>query len=192
MGRICAICHRSPIARLACTCAMWPRRWRCCTRGATEVFYDAEHFFDGFKGNPAYALACAKAAYDSGARWVVLCDTNGGTLPHEVEAIVTEVCKLIPGDHIGIHAHNDTEQAVANSLAAVRAHRLYFLEARRRHGLPAIDPDDLSKEFRLMTIQRGTMAYRYRGLPLLKNPFDLALYPLLIEQADAELSLGSS
>jgi len=86
-----------------------------------EVLLDCEHFFDGFKAKPAYALACAKAAYDEGARWVVLCDTNGGTLPHEVEKIVGEVCKIIPGDHVGIHAHNDTEQAVANSFAAVRA-----------------------------------------------------------------------
>ena len=86
-----------------------------------EVLLDCEHFFDGYKANPAYALACAKAAYDQGARWVVLCDTNGGTLPHEVEKIVGEVCKHIPGDHVGIHAHNDTEQAVANSFAAVRA-----------------------------------------------------------------------
>src|SRR5512140_3139511 len=86
-----------------------------------EVLLDCEHFFDGYKANPDYALACAKAAYDAGARWVVLCDTNGGTLPHEVETIVTEVLKHIPGDHVGIHAHNDTEQAVANSLAAVRA-----------------------------------------------------------------------
>ena len=86
-----------------------------------EVLLDCEHFFDGYKANPAYALACAKAAYDEGARWVVLCDTNGGTLPHEVEAIVGAVCKVIPGDHVGIHAHNDTEQAVANSFAAVRA-----------------------------------------------------------------------
>ena len=86
-----------------------------------EVLLDCEHFFDGYKANPKYALACAKAAYDSGARWVVLCDTNGGTLPHEVEKIVGEVCKVIPGAHVGIHAHNDTEQAVANSLAAVRA-----------------------------------------------------------------------
>jgi 2-isopropylmalate synthase len=86
-----------------------------------EVLLDCEHFFDGYKANPGYALACAKAAYDEGARWVVLCDTNGGTLPHEVEAIVTEVVKLLPGDHVGIHAHNDTEQAVANSFAAVRA-----------------------------------------------------------------------
>src|SRR5207245_9428283 len=67
------------------------------------------------------ALACAKAAYESGARWVVLCDTNGGTMPHEIETIVGRVTKHIPGSHVGIHAHNDTEQAVANSLAAVRA-----------------------------------------------------------------------
>jgi 2-isopropylmalate synthase len=86
-----------------------------------EVLLDCEHFFDGYKAKPAYALACAKAAYDEGARWVVLCDTNGGTLPHEVERIVGEVCAQIPGDHVGIHAHNDTEQAVANTFAAVRA-----------------------------------------------------------------------
>ena len=86
-----------------------------------EVLLDCEHFFDGYKANPEYTLACAKAAYDAGARWVVLCDTNGGTLPEEVEQIVAEVAKVIPGDRLGIHAHNDTEQAVANSLAAVRA-----------------------------------------------------------------------
>jgi 2-isopropylmalate synthase len=86
-----------------------------------EVLLDCEHFFDGYKANPAYALACAEAAYQEGARWLVLCDTNGGTLPHEIEAIVGDVVKRIPGDHVGIHAHNDTEQAVANSLAAVRA-----------------------------------------------------------------------
>jgi 2-isopropylmalate synthase len=86
-----------------------------------EVLLDCEHFFDGYKANPAFALSCAKAAFEEGARWVVLCDTNGGTLPHEVEAIVSEVGKHIPGDHVGIHAHNDTEQAVANSFAAVRA-----------------------------------------------------------------------
>jgi len=86
-----------------------------------EVLLDCEHFFDGFKANPDYALACARAAYEAGARWVVLCDTNGGALPHEVEAVVGAVVKHVPGDHVGIHAHNDTEQAVANSLAAVRA-----------------------------------------------------------------------
>jgi 2-isopropylmalate synthase len=86
-----------------------------------EVMVDCEHFFDGYKDDRDYALACAKAAFDAGARWVVLCDTNGGTLPNEVETIVQDVTGHIPGDHVGIHAHNDTEQAVANSLAAVRA-----------------------------------------------------------------------
>jgi 2-isopropylmalate synthase len=86
-----------------------------------EVLIDCEHFFDGYKEDKTFALACARAAYDAGARWVVLCDTNGGTLPHEVEAIVGAVVQEIPGDRVGIHAHNDTEQAVANSLAAVRA-----------------------------------------------------------------------
>ncbi|MBK1869421.1 citramalate synthase [Aestuariivirga sp. YIM B02566] len=86
-----------------------------------EVLLDCEHFFDGFKANPAYALEVAKTAYEAGARWVVLCDTNGGTLPPEVSEIVREVTKTVPGSHLGIHAHNDTEQAVANSLAAVLA-----------------------------------------------------------------------
>ncbi|MFG1320060.1 citramalate synthase [Xanthobacter autotrophicus] len=86
-----------------------------------EALVDCEHFFDGFKEDKDFALSCARAAYEAGARWVVLCDTNGGTLPHEVEAIVSELVKVVPGDHVGIHAHNDTEQAVANSLAAVRA-----------------------------------------------------------------------
>ena len=86
-----------------------------------EAILDCEHFFDGYKANPDYALQCAQTAHESGARWVVLCDTNGGTLPHEIERIVGEVAKHVPGSHLGIHAHNDTENAVANSLAAVRA-----------------------------------------------------------------------
>ena len=86
-----------------------------------EFMFDAEHFFDGYKSNPEYAISCLKAAYDSGARWIVLCDTNGGTLPHEVSKIVEEVTKHIPGKNLGIHAHNDTENAVANSLVAVQA-----------------------------------------------------------------------
>jgi 2-isopropylmalate synthase len=94
---------------------------RAAKAAGREVLLDCEHFFDGYKANPQFALACAKVAYDEGARWVVLCDTNGGALPHEVEKIVGEVVKVIPGDHVGIHAHNDTEQAVANSFAAVRA-----------------------------------------------------------------------
>jgi len=85
-----------------------------------EVLYDAEHFFDGYRANPDYALACIKAAYDAGARWVVLCDTNGGVLPDEVTRIVADVVAHVPGSHLGIHTHNDTENAVANALAAVR------------------------------------------------------------------------
>jgi 2-isopropylmalate synthase len=87
-----------------------------------EAMIDCEHFFDGYKANPAYALACAKTAYDAGARWVVLCDTNGGTQPPEIRDIVAAVIAHgVPGANLGIHAHNDTGQAVANSLAAVEA-----------------------------------------------------------------------
>lgn len=86
-----------------------------------EAMIDAEHFFDGYKANPEFAMACLKAAIENGARWVVLCDTNGGTLPHEITRIVSEVVKEIPGERLGIHCHNDTENAVANTLAAVNA-----------------------------------------------------------------------
>ena len=86
-----------------------------------EAMLDCEHFFDGYKGNRDYALAVATAAHKAGARWVVLCDTNGGTLPHEVAEIVGEVARHVPGTQLGIHTHNDTENAVANTLAAVRA-----------------------------------------------------------------------
>ncbi len=85
-----------------------------------EAMMDAEHFFDGYKANPKFAMACLEAAAEAGARWIVLCDTNGGSLPHEVEAIVADVAKSIPGAKLGIHTHNDTENAVANSLAAIR------------------------------------------------------------------------
>ena len=91
-------------------------------RKVPEVMYDAEHFFDGYKANPAYALQALRAAYDNGARWLVLCDTNGGSLPRDIERIVGEVIAAgLPGSHLGIHCHNDTESAVANSLAAVQA-----------------------------------------------------------------------
>ncbi|WP_372992307.1 citramalate synthase [Sulfitobacter sp.] len=87
-----------------------------------EALFDAEHFFDGYRANPDYALTAVKAAYDAGARWIVLCDTNGGTMPAEVGRITDEVIAAgIPGDHLGIHTHNDTENAVACSLAAVDA-----------------------------------------------------------------------
>src|SRR5258707_11546125 len=86
-----------------------------------EVVFDAEHFFDGYKANPGFAVDCLKAALGAGARWIVLCDTNGGSLPDEVDRIVGAVARTIPGEQLGIHAHNDTENAVANSLAAIRA-----------------------------------------------------------------------
>jgi 2-isopropylmalate synthase len=87
-----------------------------------EAILDAEHFFDGYRANPAYALACLRAALEEGARWVVLCDTNGGTLPAEVGRITAEVVAAgVSGDRLGIHCHDDTGNAVANSLAAVDA-----------------------------------------------------------------------
>lgn len=85
-----------------------------------EPLFDAEHFFDGYKANREYALDCLRAAYDSGARWAVLCDTNGGTLPTEVAEITdAAIAAGIPGTHLGIHTHDDTGNAVANTLAAV-------------------------------------------------------------------------
>ena len=94
---------------------------KLATKFFDEVLFDAEHFFDGFKSKKNYALECIKQANISGARWIVLCDTNGGTLPHQVEEIVKEVSLSIPKSKLGIHCHNDTENAVANTLAAVRS-----------------------------------------------------------------------
>ncbi|TVP97450.1 MAG: citramalate synthase, partial [Roseinatronobacter sp.] len=93
-----------------------------CVAQGREAHFDAEHFFDGYKANPDYALQALHAAHDAGARWVVLCDTNGGTLPSEIRAITKAVIDSgIPGDRLGIHCHDDTGQAVACSLAAVEA-----------------------------------------------------------------------
>ncbi len=87
-----------------------------------RVFYDAEHFFDGYKANPQYSLQCLRAGLNAGAERIILCDTNGGTLPHEVGRIVQEVIADLGSDAvIGIHAHNDTDTAVASTLEAVRA-----------------------------------------------------------------------
>lgn len=93
-----------------------------CVKNDRETLFDAEHFFDGYKANPAYALDCLKSAIDAGARWVVLCDTNGGTLPHEIGEITADVVeKAVPGTHLGIHTHDDTGTAVAGTLAAIDA-----------------------------------------------------------------------
>ena len=87
-----------------------------------EALFDCEHFFDGYRENPKYALKAAKAAYEAGARWVVLCDTNGGALPAQIFSATKALIDAgIPGECIGIHTHDDTEHAVANSLAAIDA-----------------------------------------------------------------------
>ncbi|MEM7047867.1 MAG: citramalate synthase [Pseudomonadota bacterium] len=90
-------------------------------RDGREVVFDCEHFFDGYHHDPSYTLACAQAAIDAGARWVVLCDTNGGTLPWQIEKVISEIAKTIPINRLGIHTHNDTGNANANTLVAVRA-----------------------------------------------------------------------
>jgi 2-isopropylmalate synthase len=83
-----------------------------------EALFDAEHFFDGYRADPAYALSCLHAAHQAGARWIVLCDTNGGTLPVDVGRITAAVVASgIPGSHLGIHCHDDTGNAVANAVA---------------------------------------------------------------------------
>jgi 2-isopropylmalate synthase len=144
-----------------------------------EAMVDCEHFFDGFKENKAYALDCAETAYKAGARWVVLCDTNGGTLPHEVEDIVRAVTTRVPGANLGIHAHNDTEQAVANSFAAVRG------GARQIHGalnglgercgnanLCSIIPTLLLKPELSQKYEIGVTAESLRGLTKLSHTLD--------------------
>jgi 2-isopropylmalate synthase len=85
-----------------------------------EVIYDAEHFFDGYRANPEYALEAIKAAASAGADWITLCDTNGGRLPSQIAAIVDKVRATV-STPLGIHSHNDGELAVANALAAVEA-----------------------------------------------------------------------
>ncbi|THH38898.1 citramalate synthase [Aliishimia ponticola] len=87
-----------------------------------EALFDAEHFFDGYLVDPGYARACLEAAQEAGARWMVLCDTNGGTMPGQIGRIVSDLIAAgLDGARLGIHTHNDTEQAVAGSLAAVEA-----------------------------------------------------------------------
>ena len=87
-----------------------------------EAIFDAEHFFDGMLSNSDYAIEAIRSAYSAGARWIVLCDTNGGSLPREIEKAVSLAIKAgVPGTHLGIHTHNDTDNAVANTLIAVDA-----------------------------------------------------------------------
>ncbi|KQZ33042.1 transferase [Mesorhizobium sp. Root552] len=145
-----------------------------------EAMVDCEHFFDGFKTNAAYTLACAKAAYDAGARWIVLCDTNGGTQPSEVRDIVGKVIAAgIPGDNLGIHAHNDTGQAVANSLAAVEAGARQIQGTLNGIGercgnanLVTIIPTLVLKPAYAERFETGITAERLTGLSRLSRAFD--------------------
>ncbi|MFN4243033.1 MAG: citramalate synthase [Tepidisphaerales bacterium] len=93
----------------------------CVVRAGRECVYDAEHFFDGYRADPAYAIATLKAALQAGASVLVLCDTNGGTLPEDIAAAVAAVRQALPTARLGIHTHNDAGLAVAGALAAVRA-----------------------------------------------------------------------
>ena len=172
-----------------------------------EVLLDCEHFFDGYKSNPKYALACAKAAYDEGARWVVLCDTNGGTLPHEVEQIVAAVVKTIPGDYVGIHAsaiakdpatyEHVAPDSVGNKRKVVvseQAGKSNILAEHERIGIKA-DKDD-PRIGRLLEIvkERETIGYAYeaadasfdllarRTLGTVPNYFDVTQFDINVEQ----------
>ena len=152
---------------------------RAAREQGREALLDCEHFFDGFKANPDYALRCAKAAYEAGARWVVLCDTNGGTLPHEVSRIVEAVVGEIPGSHVGIHAHNDTEHAVANSFAAVLAGARQIQGTLNGIGercgnanLVSIIPTLLLKPDLCARFEIGVTADKLAGLTKLSHSFD--------------------
>jgi len=156
-----------------------------------EALFDAEHFFDGYKANPDYALKAIHAAYDAGARWIVLCDTNGGTLPHEVSEIVTNVIASgIPGTHLGIHTHNDTENAVANSLAAVLAGARQIQGTLNGLGercgnanLTTLIPTLLLKEPFASTLDTGVTGDALAGLRKLSRALDDILNRVPAKQA---------
>ena len=148
-------------------------------KAGREAIVDCEHFFDGYKANPDYALACARTAFEAGARWVVLCDTNGGSMPHEVTEIVTAVARSVPGDHLGIHAHDDTGQAVANSLAAIRAGARQVQGTLNGIGercgnanLTTILPTLVLKEEFASHYDTGVTAERLRTLTQVSRAFD--------------------
>jgi len=160
-------------------------------KSGREALFDAEHFFDGYKSNPDYALEVVKAAYDAGARWIVLCDTNGGTLPSEVKEIVGKVIEAgIPGSHIGIHCHDDTGHAVANSLAAVDAGARQIQGTLNGLGercgnanLTTIIPTLLLKEPYKSTLDTGISAEALAGLRKLSRLLDDILNRVPAKQA---------
>ena len=156
-----------------------------------EALFDAEHFFDGYKANPDYALTCLKAAFDAGARWVVLCDTNGGALPSEVEAITKAVIASgIPGTHVGIHTHNDTEMAVAAALAAVDAGARQIQGTLNGLGercgnanLTALIPTLLLKEPYASTYDTGVSREALEGMTQVSRMLDEILNRVPLKQA---------
>ncbi|UWQ30558.1 citramalate synthase [Leisingera sp. M523] len=156
-----------------------------------EALFDAEHFFDGYKDNPGYALDACRAALEAGARWVVLCDTNGGALPSEVKRIVSEVVAAgIPGEKLGIHNHNDTENAVACSLAAVEAGARQIQGTLNGLGercgnanLTALIPTLLLKEPYASQFETGVTHEALEGLTRISRMLDDILNRVPVRQA---------
>ncbi len=149
-------------------------------KSGKQAMIDCEHFFDGYKANPDYALACVKTAHEAGARWVVLCDTNGGSQPFEISRIVSEVIAAgVPGTALGIHAHNDTGQAVANSLAAVEAGARQIQGTLNGIGercgnanLVSIIPTLVLKDYFRERFETGVSEEKLAGLTELSRAFD--------------------
>ena len=156
-----------------------------------EALFDAEHFFDGYKANPDYALTCLHAAYDAGARWIVLCDTNGGALPSEVGKITEAVIASgIPGTHVGIHTHNDTEMAVATTLAAVDAGARQIQGTLNGLGercgnanLTALIPTLLLKEPYASTYETGVTPDALEGMTRISRMLDEILNRVPLKQS---------
>ena len=156
-----------------------------------EALFDAEHFFDGYRANPGYALECLRAAHDAGARWIVLCDTNGGTLPSGIGRIVGEVIAAgIPGDRLGIHTHDDMGLAVAGSLAAVDAGvrqvqgTLNGLGERCGNAnLTALIPTLLLKEPYASRYETGVTPEALHGLTAISRQLDEILNRVPLRQA---------
>ena len=156
-----------------------------------EALFDAEHFFDGYKANPDYALTCLHAAYDAGARWIVLCDTNGGALPSEVGRITEAVIASgIPGSHVGIHTHNDTEMAVATTLAAVDAGARQIQGTLNGLGercgnanLTSLIPTLLLKEPYASTFETGVTLEALEGMTRISRMLDEILNRVPLKQS---------
>ncbi len=156
-----------------------------------EALFDAEHFFDGFKANPDYALKCLRTVLDAGARWIVLCDTNGGTLPHDIYRITTAVIAAgIPGGRLGIHTHDDTENAVACTLAAVDAGARQIQGTLNGLGercgnanLTAIIPILLLKEPYASQFETGVTKKALKGLTRISRSLDEILNRVPRKQA---------